>query len=170
MHTILDIVILNNNPCEYFATRSSRLFFPKISRLKRFNSAVIWLPDSQGTSQSSPNITALLRTFCPATDFEFSYVLLRKGSQNSRQTECSSWPYTKSVCAGFLRHKTILKQTSLQKRLKIPSGFGLNRSVLSFAALAMSRQLPTQLLRLKENSSLYSWGVLQAREAWSYNT
>lgn len=144
--------------------------FPKILCFKIFNSAVIWLSNSQGTSQSWTNIIALLRTFCSATDFEFCYVLLRKGSQNSRQTECSSWAYIRSICAGFPKHKTILEQSSLQKGLKIPSGFGLNWSVLSFAALAMSRQLPTQLLCLKENSSLYSQGVLQEREAWSYNT
>lgn len=154
MHTILDTVISNNNPCDYFSTRCSRLFFPKTSRLKIPNSAVIWLPGSHGTSQSSPNTAALVRPFCPATDFEFGYILLRTRFRSSRQTECSSWAYTRSICTSFPRPRAILEQTSPQNGLYIPSGFGLNQSVSSFATLAISSQLPTQLHMMSEEKQV----------------
>lgn len=50
------------NPCKYFAACCSRLVFSQTLRLKRLSSAVTGLPDSQGNSPTSQNITALPRT------------------------------------------------------------------------------------------------------------
>lgn len=125
-HTILDIVIPNDNPCEYFAMFCNlqnlqvlRLFFPKTSRLKQIQFCCSW-------ASRFPGNQTVLTAYCSSAQniLPSSYILLGKGSQSSRQTQCSPWTYTGSICTGFPRPKAILEPTSCKTDFRFLLGLG----------------------------------------------